>query len=259
MKQILQEWGGAISFYSCLSLPATWALDYQRIARWAPLVGVVIGGLLSLLDYGCYLIHLPVLTRSAVVVGAWLSLTGGLHLDGVMDTADGLGVMDQERRLEAMSDSRTGAFGVMGAIIVVLLKVSALSEISGQRAWLIVTAIIWGRWAQVVAIAAFPALKAEGMGASHTHNFQRPQDLLPGIGILLGLSLSQYLWQPLDWQWVIWGTLMGNALVWTVNYWFYHQLGGMTGDVYGAIVEWTEAFLLCGLTLISQTTSVNMS
>jgi adenosylcobinamide-GDP ribazoletransferase len=95
----------AIAFYTCLPVPATWALEFQGVARLAPVVGLLLGGLLGLLDVGLQALAMPVLTRSALIVAAWMALTGGLHLDGAMDTADGLAVLDPERRLEVMEPS----------------------------------------------------------------------------------------------------------------------------------------------------------
>lgn len=250
MKQMLKQIGGAISFYTCIPLPQTWALDFNRIARWAPVVGILLGLNVSAVDYCLTLGHMPVLTRSALVVALWIGLTGGLHLDGVMDTADGLAVMDQERRLTVMSDSRTGAFGVMAGSLVILIKICALSELSTPHFPAIITAMVWGRIAQVMAIGAYPYLKPEGKGAFHTASFLGIGDLWPGGLILLAITLSQYFWQPIAWQPILWGILWGSSLSIGVSYWFYRQFQGMTGDVYGAIVEWTEALFLCCLTLV---------
>lgn len=250
MKQILQQIGGAIAFYSCIPLPQTWTLDFDRIGRWAPLVGLLLGTSIGTIDYGLALGHMPVLTRSALVVALWIGLTNGLHLDGVIDTADGLAVMDQERRLSVMSDSRTGAFGVMAGSLVLLLKICALSDLSTPHLPALVTALVWGRIAQVIAIAAFPYLKPEGNSAFHTRSFQGIGDFWPSAISLIAIALCQYYWPPVAWQSVFWGILAGSSLSVGISYWFYHQFEGMTGDVYGAIVEWTEALILCCLTLM---------
>ncbi|MFN5991847.1 MAG: adenosylcobinamide-GDP ribazoletransferase, partial [Dolichospermum sp.] len=58
------------------------------------------GGILGGLDVGMNYLGIPMLTRNALLVGAWIAITGGLHLDGAMDTADGLAVGDPQRRLQ---------------------------------------------------------------------------------------------------------------------------------------------------------------
>ncbi|MGB8691826.1 MAG: adenosylcobinamide-GDP ribazoletransferase, partial [Microcoleus sp.] len=101
----------AIAFYTCLPVPMSWTLEFRGIARFAPAIGLSIGGILGIADLGLRLLGMPALTRSALVVVLGIAVTGGLHLDGAMDAADGLAVPDPVRRLEVMRDSVTGAFG----------------------------------------------------------------------------------------------------------------------------------------------------
>ena len=245
-----QQFGGATLFYTCLPLPSNWPLDCVRIARWAPWIGLLIGAMLGGLDLILAEFQIPNLTRCALVVLAWVWITGGLHLDGVIDTADGLAVPDSDRRLEVMADSRTGAFGVMAAIALLLLKTTALTDLTNYR-WLgLMLAGTWGRWAQVWAIACYPYLKPEGKGAFHKQHLQLPWDLLPGAISLIGLSIAEYFLTSWSVPLIPITLLMGSSLIWTINTWHDRQLQGMTGDTYGAIVEWVEAFMLCFLTAL---------
>lgn len=239
--------GGAWVFYTCLPLPSSWSLDFKRIARWAPAVGIVIGLILGLVDHLFTRLHVPIQPRSALIVALWTGLTGGLHLDGAMDTADGLGVTDPDRRLTIMTDSHSGAFGVIVAILLLSLKICALMAITQHRALSLVTAITWGRWAQVIAIGQYPYLKPTGKGAFHHENWHSPQDFIPGLLVLISLSLISPSILQLNWLTSMGITLGYGLLTWAIGWWFHHQLGGMTGDVYGAIVEWSEALLLCCL------------
>ncbi len=225
-------------------------LDFQKVAYFAPLVGLLIGGILGLLDWLIDALGMPIITRSALIVIVWIAITGGLHLDGAMDTADGLAVGNPQRRLEVMADSATGAFGAMAAIAVVLLKTAALIE-NPENHWLILMAACgWGRWGQQVAIACYPYLKPTGKGAFHKQAIQSYKDLLPGLGLLLGLSLLQIFINPAK-IWLGLGmTVAGCAIAILTSAWFNRQLGGHTGDTYGAVVEWTEALFLCVLTVI---------
>ena len=219
------------------------------MARWATAMGLLIGGLLSLADLGLQQLGMPVLTRSAVVVVAWIALTGGLHLDGAMDTADGLAVQDKHRRLQVMTDSLTGAFGAIAACCLLLLKTAALTDIHYYRWVVLIAAAGWGRWGQVVAIACYPYLKPTGKGAIHKQGIRMPLDIILGLLLMLGLSGLQIIYQPQSWPMVAVVSLGGWAIALSVGAWFHRQLGGHTGDTYGAIVEWTEALLLCLFTL----------
>lgn len=245
LRSLFSTLAAAIAFYTILPVPTAWTLEFQGIARLAPIVGLVIGGILGLLDAGLGHLGMPILTRSALVVVAWLGITGGLHLDGAMDTADGLAVFDRQRRLQVMADSVTGAFGAMAASVILLLKTAALHDI-GRCRWLaIMAAAGWGRWGQLVAIARYPYLRENGKGAIHKHSPHSPLDLLPGLLLLLILSVVQAFLDGERFFVAIAQATGGAALAILTGAWFNRQLGGHTGDTYGAVVEWTEALLLC--------------
>jgi adenosylcobinamide-GDP ribazoletransferase len=253
LVEILGKFAAAIAFYTRFPVPTVWALDFEQVARLAPLVGVLIGSLLGGFDYGLQEIGVPVLTRSAIVVAAWVGMTGGLHLDGAMDTADGLAVLDPERRLEVMADSRTGAFGAIAAVILLLLKTCALSDLTEHRWLALLLAAGWGRWGQQMAIARYPYLKVTGKGAFHKAAIQSVWETLPSLGLLIGLSASPLLLPlALDQEfravWQSGGLLLGGAIALLTVEWFGRKLGGYTGDSYGAVVEWTEAICLAVLT-----------
>jgi adenosylcobinamide-GDP ribazoletransferase len=241
---------GAVTFYTCIPIPAGWALEFRGIARWAPLIGLLIGGILGIIDFGLQYLGVPVLTRSAGIVVCWIALTGGLHLDGVMDTADGLAVQDCNRRLDVMADSATGAFGAMAAIAILLLKTAALTDIETHRSLALIASAGWGRWGQVVAIALYPYLKPTGKGAFHKEAIRTPHDILLGLLLLLSLcSLPLLLFKGVWWV-SLEMAVGGSAIAFLTGAWLHHQLGGQTGDTYGAIVEWTEALFLCLFTSI---------
>lgn len=256
--QSLAQWGrqvccsliSAVTFYTCIPIPAGWALEFRGIARWAPVIGLLIGGILAIIDVGLQQVGVPILTRSALVVVSWIALTGGLHLDGVMDTADGLAVQDRQRRLEVMADSATGAFGAMAAVALLLLKTAALTDIETNRWLALMASAGWGRWGQVVAIALYPYLKPRGKGAFHKEAIRLPQDILLGLLFLLGLCTLPLLLSRGSWWGVLGMTVGGCAIALLTGAWLHRQLGGHTGDTYGAVVEWTEALFLCLLTSI---------
>ena len=246
---LVKSWWGAVAFYTVFPLPSSWSLELGQIARFAPLIGILIGGVLGLEDWGLTLLNVPILTRSVLVITTGIAITGGLHLDGVIDTADGLAVLDPQRRLAVMKDSTTGAFGVMAAVIVLLLKGTAFSEITQFRWLILMLSLGWGRWGQVCAIALFPYLKAEGKGSFHKASFQFPQDILLGWISLVLLSIGGAFFLDLGVK-ILLLLIPGTVIPFGVSGWFHWQLGGHTGDTYGAVVEWTEAFYFCVLTVL---------
>lgn len=244
--------GGAILFYSALPWPPTWPVQFDRIARWISLVGLLLAGLLIALGIGLRTIGMDVPLQAGFLVLSWIGLTGGLHLDGVADSADGLAVPDLQKRLVVMKDSQTGAYGVMAIAAVLLLKTVALisfGDAGSLRNWALVMALGWGRWGQLGAISFYPYLRATGKGFMHRNSIRLPQDLLwgtaiailgSGLGYGLGIGLPELLA----------GMIGSAAIALGVGYWFAKQFGGHTGDTYGAVVEWSEALILASLTLL---------
>ncbi|MBW4447567.1 MAG: adenosylcobinamide-GDP ribazoletransferase [Spirirestis rafaelensis WJT71-NPBG6] len=248
-KKIFDKLRASVIFYTAIPLPYLDKLDFSEVARFAPIIGLMIGGILGLFDTAMSYLGMAVLTRSALVVSVWIAITGGLHLDGVMDTADGLAVGDKERRLEVMTDSATGAFGAMAAIALLLLKTTALTDIHQNRWLVLMAACGWGRWGQVLAITQYPYLKLTGKGAFHKEAIRSYKDCLPGLLLLLSLSGLEILIDKRLFL-VLGMTLAGSAIAFVTGAWFNYKLGGHTGDTYGAVVEWTEALFLCVVTAL---------
>ena len=137
----------------------------------------------------------------------------------------------------------------MVAIAILGLKTLALAELATGRGWVLVAALVWGRWGQVVAIARYPYLRPEGKGALHREHLRSPQDWLLGLALALVLH-GLWGWQNPD-QLLLVGLSFGGGLnlALVTGAWLARRLGGHTGDTYGATVEWTETLLLCLATL----------
>jgi adenosylcobinamide-GDP ribazoletransferase len=246
---------GALVFYTRLPISAKIPYEIDRIGRFAPVVGLLLGICLLVGDRGLGWLGLESFSRAVLLVGLWCLLTGGLHLDGVMDTADGLAVQNPQLRLQVMQDSQTGAFGVMAGGLLLLLKVAFLTDLEydhtftyNSRFWALLLAPVWGRWGQVLAIALYPYLRPTGKGAFLKAEMQLPIDLFWGAGCLLLLTGLQ-IWGTGNWLFPLGLFLGSGTIAGGVGYWFYRRLGGHTGDSYGAVVEWTEAAFL-GLVLV---------
>lgn len=238
---------GALTFYTIIPLPKSWPLDFSKVASWAPGIGILLGLLLGGTDLGLERLHCPWHLRNCFVLLFWVWITGGLHLDGVIDSADGLAVPDPERRLSVMQDSRTGAYGVMAAIALVLLKYAALLDWETHRLYGFVLVATWGRWGQFWAVCRYPYLKTHGKGAFHRQHLSLTWDSVRALLALLGVVLFPWIMQW-DSQITLTKTNgIGLIIAWAVGAWFCHRFRGMTGDIYGAIVEWIEALTLASL------------
>lgn len=215
---------------------------FERIARFAPWIGLVIGALQGLLWWASDG-RIPVAAQVALVMALALWLTGGLHIDGVMDTADGLGA--GERCLEAMADSRVGASGVLALVQLLLLRAAALFTLAVLAPAVVpaalVAAAVWGRIAPLLAMEWFPYLRPEPDGTAGFHRRHwrglvrefRPSLVLVGFWVGLGAVGV--------WPWVLW---CGVIPAWLVPLGLGRRLGGHSGDSYGACVEWSDSLAL---------------
>lgn len=218
-----------------------------RATAFFPIVGGLIGLLLAGVNVCAALLWQNEAVANALVIVALTLVTGGLHLDGLMDICDGVfGGHNRERALEIMKDSRVGAFGVLGAVCLLLLKFSFLFAVPAEIKWrALVFMPVAGRWAFVYAIAAFPYARPEGTGKAFKEQVGRRQLFWASVlAVAIGASLFR-LWLPLLALFILAAAhLLGRYLT--------GKLGGLTGDAYGAIGEVVELLALAAIPLLAR-------
>lgn len=200
------------------------------------LVGLGLGAVLMLLDQ--VLLRLfPSPLASALVLAAWIVLTGALHLDGFFDTCDGLfGGRTPEDRLRIMRDHRVGAFAVIGGVLLLLIKFQALAVLSDATTALLLAPVL-GRTAMVLVVVAFPYARAEGLGRAMKDHARWVHVVLP---IATALVVAGRLAGPLGLVAMGSAALLALAAGWFAS----RRLGGLTGDLYGALCEIVEVLTL---------------
>jgi adenosylcobinamide-GDP ribazoletransferase len=214
---------------------------------WLPVVGVLLGGVLAALDAALRWLSAPSLLSASVLVVGLLLLTGALHADGLMDTCDAVfGHASPERRLEIMRDPRAGAFGVVGLVCVILLKVAALDALPpGVRPALLMLAPTLGRWSIVLLATLFPYGRTSGLGAPLKQAATPAALALASVVPLVGCVIVGPL-----------GALAGAVTVlsaYGIGRWLVTLLPGLTGDCYGAVCEVVEtAVWLSGALVIAR-------
>lgn len=231
----------AIRFLTILPVPMAKPSSERAVVRsvvYFPLVGALLGAILALIDWGLRRLCSGELA-AVVVLLAWMGLTGGLHLDGLADTADGLlGGWDREQRLAVMKDSRLGTFGALALFAALLLKLSLLGHLPwGWRPRSLVLAPVLARWAMVHSIICYPPAREEGLG----HSFREHggvMDLIWASIVALALSLLCCgLWGLAIVAGVLLMALLFNSRV-------MRSIGGVTGDTFGALCEVEEIWVL---------------
>lgn len=243
----LRDLAGAWIFYSVLPAWPWPEPRFRRIARFAPWVGAVLGGLQGLLWWGLEG-RVPPLAQVALVLAAGLLLTGGLHMDGAMDTADGLAA--GERLLEAMEDSRVGASGAQALALLLLLRTAALATLATAAPLALPWAALWGRVAPLVAMARFPYLRPGGTAAFHREHWAglarelQPTALLVLLMVVIEMAVAGWVVAGSGASKAVLAGLAGLLPALVVPLWLGRRLGGHSGDSYGACVEWSEALAL---------------
>ncbi|MEW9671992.1 adenosylcobinamide-GDP ribazoletransferase [Ammoniphilus sp. 3BR4] len=227
----------AVAFLTRLPVPrlSDSKEDWVRSVPYYPLVGLLIGALLWLAAISfSFLLTPPV--AAVLTLAVWIFVTGGLHLDGWMDLADGLGShRPREDMLRIMKDSRVGAMGVIAAILLILLKAVLLYEIiqKGLSFHLVLVPVL-ARLMLVFAIWHWPYVSVQGIGTGMREGLTRWKI---GIGFIFVASLALLLEGVPGLLSLVVVLLMG----WMFTVGVCKKLGGLTGDAYGALVEWTEA------------------
>ena len=232
----------AVQFLTRLPTPQFSDVDARAMGRAIgcfPLVGALIGLLLWLAHLMLVGVVSPAV-EAGLLLALWAMITGGLHLDGLADMADGWlgGHGDRARALEIMKDSRLGTGGAVALVVVLLLKWLALWQVLAVgELWLLVVAPVGARVAAIALMPLTRYVSEQGLGEA-MHRYLSPAVvalwsawLVTGIGLGFGL-----------------GTLLVVAAVWLWMRWLMvHITGGMTGDTAGAMTEVMEVTLLLAL------------
>lgn len=229
----------AIQFLSLIRLKKA-PFDHAELGRsslFFPAVGLVFGGLLYILDI-LALRFLSAGLAALLLVGALALLTRGLHLDGFVDTVDALASgKSAEEILRFLRESTVGALGLAALVFLILAKVMAVADLSHFRVAGLVLAPALSRWAAVYSLSFFPYARTDGRGLVFSHNSGLGQFL--GATLIIGIPALYLLGGA---------AFFIMALVLAVTHYLSSQakrvLGGLTGDVYGAVIELTEVLIL---------------
>ena len=218
-----------------------------KATAWFPVVGLLMGLVLAGLNWVLAWV-LPPLLIDALLVTAMVLMTGAMHLDGLADTCDGTaGYREPAERLRIMHDSRTGAFGVVGIVIVLLVKFAAIGAVQPRYlSGALILMPVLSRWAMVYAIYAFRYATPEGMGAAYKQATRLPEFLSATI---MALAVAAVLIPAISMAgFVAFGGVWFATTVMAL--YLRGKLGGLTGDTYGAINEVMEALTMVFVAVI---------
>jgi adenosylcobinamide-GDP ribazoletransferase len=244
------------------SLPGVPAEPSRRAAAaamaWAPAVGMLLGGIAAAVLAVFNSLGAGPLTAAALAVASLALLSRGLHLDGLADTADGLGSgKPAPAALDIMRRSDIGPFGVVTLVLAVLIQVAALSQaesagdVRGPAA--LITAVVTGRLALTWACRhGVPAARPEGLGALVAGSVGPAALGVTTLAVLAAAVLSGLAGGQLGWT-LPTAVVAGLAAAEVMRRHVVRRLGGITGDVLGALAEIaaTVALIVAALRTLS--------
>ncbi|MCO8163057.1 adenosylcobinamide-GDP ribazoletransferase [Pseudomonas sp. 21LCFQ010] len=236
----------AVQFLSSLPVRLPGMPEPQQMGRsllFYPLVGALFGALLMLL--AALLSATPPILQAALLLCAWVLLSGGLHLDGLADSADAWlgGFGDRERTLSIMKDPRSGPIAVVTVVLVLLLKFCAILVLLEQQAWIgLLLAPLIGRTALLGLFLSTPYVRAGGLGqALADHLPRRAGWQVSGVVVVACLLLGGA-------SGVVALLVASTVFLWLRSL-MLRRLGGTTGDTAGALLELLEVAVLVALAL----------
>ncbi len=253
----------AVQFLTRLPTPQFEAFEpawLARSARYFPLVGVLVGAI----NVGVWWLasrRLPAAVAVGVTVALSVLVTGAFHEDGFADVCDGFGGGGtRERVLAIMKDSRIGAYGAIGIVMMLGLKWATLDALSlgtAVFAPLVIGAHLTSRWCAGALMWSLPYVRGEGESKSRAavEGFTAREWLIGGIiGLAAFAPIAAGCLREsgiLEAWALVAGALSAAAIAWTAGGYLRRRIGGQTGDCLGAVQQLTElAFLIGGLAVI---------
>lgn len=235
----------AFLFFSRLPMPRIEMISAQdngRALLFLPLVGLVIG---LIIYAAAYLLEGQINSNilAALLLALWCSLTGGLHLDGLADSADAwLSGANKDRSLEIMKDPRCGTAAIVTLICVLLIKFTAIqSVLESDQIWHLVLVPILGRVSALVLTLTTPYARTQGLSSDFAEYAPASLIRMLVIAIIVITSISLGISSALL------VAAISVVIFYTMRKLMLKRLGGTTGDTSGALIEVIETGVLVAL------------
>lgn len=240
---IRQLWNGLkISFamYSHIPTPPTdWTDENMKYSMcFFPVVGMVIGAVM----YGWYVLSGLLPFGNTFVTAVYLLIpvviSGGIHMDGLLDTADALSSWQtQERRLEILKDSNSGAFAIIVGLMYMILYFGVMSEVSSRSIGVICISFVLSRSLSGYSVVSFKKARNTGLAVAFANPAQKKVVQITMIGFIVACAAALMIVNPLPGIGVLAGAF---GVFFYYRYMFMHYFGGITGDLCGFFTQVSE-------------------
>ena len=252
---LIESFAIAVSMYSRIPMPKVeWSDSAMRYALcFFPVVGAAVGAAVTAFSFLADVVGLGALARACIGTALPLLITGGIHMDGFLDTLDARSSLsDRGQKLEILKDPHTGAFATLGCGVYLLLYAAAFSEL-GSRAFPAVCGIyVMSRALSAFSVLAFPKVKKEGLARAFADGAGEKNKVAPAA--LLGWFAAGAFW-----LWLFGGAPAAAAVTVTSLAgfaWYYRmamrEFGGITGDLAGFFLQAAELIMLVALAVTTR-------
>ena len=240
----------AFAMYSKIPMPkANWEKENMKyVMCFFPWVGAVIGALFTLWGFFGDLLPVGHTLYTVLLLLIPVVLTGGIHLDGLLDTADALSsYQPRERRLEILKDSHAGAFAVIACGVYFVTYFGFLSELSYRMISLVSMGFFLSRALSGFAITAFPCAKNSGLAATFANGADKKRARIILLVEIIACGLLMIFKYPVAGSGAVAAALL--------CFWYYHHMskkkfGGITGDLAGWFLQICELCMLIAVVLV---------
>ncbi len=247
IKDLLQSCAVAFGMYSKVPmLHFEWNKKNMRYAMcFFPLIGAVIGAAQLLWLYLVQYLHVSTNLRAAVLLVLPVAISGGIHVDGLLDTADALSSWKtKEEKLEILKDSHCGAFAIIVGICYFILDFGAASQIDFDRMKVLALGYVISRAWSGLGVVVLTKAKNTGLLRTFSDGAQKRNVAITMVIVLIAASIGAIAIDPLR------GSVM-VALSAIVYLWYRHlaydRFGGITGDTNGFLLQITELIMMIGV------------
>ena len=245
-KNFLNDFAGAWIFFTIFPRLPLINPRFKNITQYAPFLGIFIGYIQSLIFISLKNNSWPIFASASICIASGFLITGGLHIDGLMDTFDGL-YAGKDKFIKAMKDSRVGAFGVQIFIVITLIQLASLIKIEDKIFHVLPISLFWGRLSTLIYLDKFKYFKFKRKSLNH-QKYWRGLNKESRLSIFILILFTSYSLIFSESYLIIYKSFLllfiGFLLAWRIPLFLGHITGGVNGDTCGASIVLTETLIL---------------
>ena len=244
-KKLLNDFAGAWIFFTIFPKLPFLTPRFKNISQFAPLLGLIIGLMQSFIFVILKENSWPAFACASVCISSGYFITGGLHIDGLMDTFDGI-YAGKEKFLKALRDSRVGAFGVQAIIIITLIQLASLLKVEDEIFQVLPICLFWGRFSILIYIDQFKYFNYKRKSTSHQKYWRgiRKEAKISILFMILFILYNLTLESSVGIYKELALLFSGLFSSWIIPIQLGKKTGGVNGDTCGASIVLTETSML---------------